>query len=149
MFISTTFFAGSAAAVAAVDPGRYRHADGYFFTTADGSVGCGIQDTPSSELPATAGCQQLATHGRSRTGCESNETDQPTEPTMTLGYAAAELICLKEGLFSGARPAYILPDDTALTVGDFTCAARDQRATCTNNATGHGFLFTRGINLRW
>lgn len=149
ILISTMLFAGSANAVAAVDPEDYRHAEGYFFTTADGSVGCGIQDTPLSDPPATAGCQQLATHERSRTGCVSNEADQPTELTMTLGYTAAELICLKEGLFSGARPAYILPDDTALTVGDFTCAARDQRATCTNNATGHGFLFARGVNLRW
>ncbi len=149
MLISTTLFAGPAAAAAAADPEYYRHADGYFFTTADGSVGCGIQDTPLSDPPATAGCQQLATHERGRTGCVSNDADQPTEPTMMLGYTAAELICLKEGLFQGAHPAYVLPDETALTVGDFTCAARDQRATCTNNATGHGFLFARGVNLRW
>ncbi|WP_280255540.1 hypothetical protein [Nocardia wallacei] len=43
MFISTTFFAGSAAAVAAVDPGHNRPADGYIVTTADGSVGSGDQ----------------------------------------------------------------------------------------------------------
>ncbi|MBF6173977.1 hypothetical protein [Nocardia blacklockiae] len=149
MLISTTLFASSAAAAAVADPEHYRRDDGYYFTTEDGSVGCGIQDTPLADPPVTAGCQQLASHERNRTGCAPNGTDQPTEPTMTLGYTAAELVCLKEGVFTGAHPAYVLPDETTLTVGDFACATRDQRATCTNTTTGHGFLFARGVNLRW
>ncbi|MBF6329553.1 hypothetical protein [Nocardia transvalensis] len=147
--LSGTAVSASPVAAATVDPAAYRQDDGYFFTTPDGEIGCGIRDTPQGDPPATAGCQRLGIAERDRTGCPTARLGAPSRAAMVFTDGQTRLVCAPEGTFTAATPDHTLPYETSLTVTNFTCTSRPSAVLCVDDTTGHGFQFASGTNLRW
>ncbi|MBV7703957.1 hypothetical protein NOVA_14345 [Nocardia nova] len=156
---SSSAATGSSPQVVPADPNSYRAdsggVEGYYFTSPSGLWRCAI--IPGGHNPQ-AGCQP-STNTRPDMGVAGAPT---VEDQFTHGQAQPNAILVDRS--SGPRfdhlgqaifwltpgEAQILPYNTPLTAGGFTCNTQETGVSCRDDQSGRGFTFsTAGFSMRY